>query len=143
MKFKLLNEGAQKTFAIILDNNEHVMACLKDFAVKHNIHAAQFTAIGALRQAVLGFFKFDMKDYKKIYIDEQTEVLNMSGDISIYKNEPMLHVHVVLGKEDGTAHGGHLMEGIVHPTLEVILTESAGHLNRQMDDSVGIPLIKI
>lgn len=52
-------------------------------------------------------------------------------------------MHVVVGKEDGTAHGGHLLKVNVHPTLEIILTESFEYLERKMDDESGIPLIKI
>ena len=35
-----------------------------------------------------------------------------------------LHIHIVLGTRDGTARAGHLGEGHVRPTLEVVLTES-------------------
>ncbi|HEY5390549.1 MAG TPA: DUF296 domain-containing protein [Hanamia sp.] len=54
-----------------------------------------------------------------------------------------MHAHVVLGRKDGTAHGGHLMKGIAHPTLEIILNESPEYLKREMDRDSGIPLIKI
>jgi predicted DNA-binding protein with PD1-like motif len=50
---------------------------------------------------------------------------------------------VVLGKRDGTAHGGHLIKAIVHPTLEIILNESPAYLKREMDKESEIPLIKI
>jgi predicted DNA-binding protein with PD1-like motif len=96
-----------------------------------------------LSEATLGFFNFEIKDYKKINVNEQTEVLSLLGDVSLYNNKPKIHAHIVLGKEDGTAHGGHLLEGTVHPTLEIILTESPAHLERQMDEEIGIPLIKI
>ena len=32
--------------------------------------------------------------------------------------------HVVLGLSDGTTRGGHLIEGRVFPTLEVVVTEN-------------------
>ena len=63
-------------------------------------------------KATLGFFDFSIKDYKKIEIDEQVEVLNIAGDISLYKNEIKIHAHVVVGKSDGTAHGGHLLKAL-------------------------------
>ncbi len=37
--------------------------------------------------------------------------------------------------------GGHLLEGIVRPTLEVMLTESPAHLRRRHDPRFGIALI--
>lgn len=46
------------------------------------------------------------KDYKKIEIDEQTEVLNIAGAVSLYNDKIQIHAHAVPGKSDGTAHGG-------------------------------------
>lgn len=143
MKFKLLNDNGQKTFALILDTGDEVAACITNFAKEQKISAAQFTGIGAFSRATLGFFDTAEKAYKKIEVREQTEVLSLLGDLSLYKDEPKLHAHVVLGKRDGTAHGGHLIEGIARPTLEVILTESPAYLKRKMNDETGIPLIDV
>lgn len=143
MKYKLLNADAQKTFAIILSSGEEAMQCLQSFAKEQKLKASQFNAIGAFSKATLGFFDFKIKDYAKIEINEQVEVLNIAGDISLYKNEIKIHAHVVLGKKDGTAHGGHLLKAIVHPTLEIILTESQAYLCRELDNNSGLPLIKI
>ena len=143
MKYKLINDAAQKTFAIILEYNDEATSCLLSFAKEANIKAAQFTAIGAFSEATLGFFDFKIKDYKKIAVQQQVEVLACTGDISVYNDEPKVHAHIVLGKEDGSAHGGHLLKGIVHPTLEVILTESPSYLERMHDEISGIPLISL
>lgn len=143
MKFKLLNNEHPKTFAVVLDSSDEVMQCLESFAKQQNLKAAQFNAIGAFSKATLGYFDFSVKDYIKIEIDEQVEVLNITGDISLYKNETKVHAHAVVGKKDGTAHGGHLLKGIVHPTLEIILIESPSYLKREMDEDSHIPLIKI
>jgi predicted DNA-binding protein with PD1-like motif len=143
MKFKLLNNDKQKTYAVILDSGEEVMQCIRTFAKQQNLKASQFSAIGAFSKATLGFFDFNIKDYKKIEVSEQVEVLNITGDISLYKSEIKTHAHVVVGNEDGKAYGGHLLKATVHPTLEIILTESPVYLERQMDEDSGIPLIKI
>jgi uncharacterized protein len=54
---------------------------------------------------------------------------------------PKVHTHVVVGKADATAHGGHLIEGAVRPTLEVVLTEAPRHLRRRHDAESGLALI--
>jgi predicted DNA-binding protein with PD1-like motif len=48
---------------------------------------------------------------------------------------------VVVGKSDGTAHGGHLLEAHVWPTLEVIVVESPQYLQRKYDPATGLTLI--
>ena len=143
MKSKLIHEGEQKTFAVIFDKGDEVVQELTQFAKQHDLTASHFTAIGALRNAVLGFFELASRDYKKIPIDEQVEVLSMIGDIALSRGEPKLHAHAVLGKSDGTTCGGHLLQAHVWPTLEVVLTESPSHLRRKLDEETGLALIDI
>jgi predicted DNA-binding protein with PD1-like motif len=142
MKAKLIHEAEQKTFAVILDKGDEFVDTLTRFAKDHKLDASQFTAIGAFRSAVLGFFDREKKDYEKIQIDEQVEVLSLLGDITLSGNEPKLHAHVVVGKADGTAHGGHLLKAEVWPTLELILTESPAYLRRRVDPETGLALIE-
>ena len=137
MKGKLISEGAQRTFAVILDTGDEAMACLTAFAREHRLSASQFTALGAFRDCVLGYFDWQKKDYRRIPIDEQVEVLALIGDIALGDGAPQLHAHVVLGKADGSAHGGHLLEAHVRPTLEVIITELPAHLQRRSDPETG------
>ena len=143
MNFKLLNDDKQKTYAIVLESGEEAMEQILAFAKKEKLNASQFTAIGAFSETVTGFFDFSIKDYQKTIFNEQMEVLALIGDISMYKDQYKIHGHVVLGRKDGTAHGGHLIKGIAHPTLEIILNESPEYLKRKMDNDSGIPLIKI
>jgi uncharacterized protein len=60
---------------------------------------------------------------------------------TVEDGRPKVHAHVVVGKADGTAHGGHLIEGHVRPTLEVVLTEAPRHLEWRHDDVSGLALI--
>jgi uncharacterized protein len=143
MKGKLISEGPQRTFAVILDTDDEAVQCLTAFAKEHRLSASQFTALGAFRDCVLGYFDWEKKDYARIPIEEQVEVLALVGDIALNDGEPKLHPHVVVGKSDGTAHGGHLLEAHVRPTLEVIITESPVHLQRQSDRETGLALIRL
>ncbi len=70
-------------------------------------------------------------------------MLSLVGDIALDKGEPKVHAHVVVGRLDGTAHGGHLLEGHVRPTLEVTLVESAVQLRRRHDPASGLALIAL
>lgn len=143
MNFKLLNDDKQKTYAIILESGEEAMEQILAFANEKKIAASQFTAIGAFNETVVGFFDFSIKDYKKTHFNQQMEVLSLTGYITVFKDEYKVHGHIVLAKEDGTAYGGHLIKGMVHPTLEIILNESPVYLKREMDKEIGIALIKI
>src|SRR5947209_17427780 len=129
MRAKLLNEHPEKTYALIFETGDEVMKNLEIFAREKQLACSHFTAIGAFAEATLGYFDWNKKDYKRIPVREQVEVLSLVGDVARdEQGKPKLHAHVVLGKSDGTAHGGHLMEAVVRPTLEVILVESPEHL---------------
>jgi hypothetical protein len=88
------------------DTGDEDVRCLTEFAKEHRLSASQFTALGAFRDCVLGYFDWEKKDYTRIPIQEQVEVLALVGDIALNDGEPKLHPHVVVGKADGTAHGG-------------------------------------
>ena len=110
----------------------------------NHLGGSHFTAIGAFQDVTLGYFDWQTKQYRRIPVHEQVEVLSLLGDIALdEKGGPKVHAHVVVGKSDGTAHGGHLMEAHVRPTLEVILTESPRHLQRRHDEASGLALIRV
>jgi predicted DNA-binding protein with PD1-like motif len=140
MKTKILERG---TFAVVFDKGDEVMSGLASLARQKGLGASHFTAIGAFRDVMLGFFNRAEKNYDKISIAEQVEVLSLIGGIAVGNGAPQVHAHVVVGKADGTAHGGHVLEAHVWPTLEVILTESPKHLRRKFDPETGLALIDV
>jgi uncharacterized protein len=139
---KLLHETAGiRTFALVLDTGDESMARVAAFAEEQDLDAADFTAIGAFSRAVVAYFDLERKDYQPIPVDEQVEVLSIVGHVTREPGGRNVHAHAVLGKRDGTTVGGHLLEGHVRPTLEVVLTESPAHLRRRKDDETGLALI--
>ena len=145
MQARQIHEAdGQRTFAVVLDAGDEVMACLEAFAVEHRIAAAQITAIGAFSEATLAFWDGARKEYLKIPVEDATEVVAMLGDVSVMEDgKPKLHLHAVLGRRDASTLGGHLLKGTVEPTLEVVLTESPAHLRRVHDPEKGLPLIRL
>ena len=142
MKTTLLHEHqGLRTFAVVLATGDEVMASLTSFATEHRLATTQFTAIGALSRVVVAFFDWESRRYQNIPIDEQVEVLSLLGDITLDADKPKVHAHIVLGKADGSAHGGHLVEAVARPTVEIILTETPTHLRRRFDPASGLPLI--
>jgi len=143
MKSKLLNRGPESTWALIFDGGDEVMQHLQQFAREKKLSGSRFTAIGAFSDVTVGYFNIEKKDYKRIPIREQVEVLSLIGDIASDSGEPKIHAHVVVGKSDGSAWGGHLVEAHVRPTLELILTETPVHLRRKWDAAAHLALIEL
>jgi len=128
-------------YVIVLDPGDEAIATLSEFSRREGLSAAQVTAIGAFEGATVGWYDRRRRQYRRIVVDEQCEVLSLAGDVAIGDEEPQLHVHAVLGLADGSTRGGHLLEGRVWPTLEVIIRESPAELRKTFRPEVGLALI--
>jgi uncharacterized protein len=144
MRSKLLHdENGLRTFAVVFDKEDDVRKLLLEFANANRFGDAHLTAIGAFSEVTLGYFDRQRKDYKKIPLKEQVEVLSFSGNIVLEEGKPRLHAHIVVGKSDGSAHGGHFLDGKVWPTLEMVISELPVHLHRAKDEETGLALIRL
>lgn len=144
MKSKQLYENnGLRTFALIFDKGDAVREKLVEFATANRFSNVQITAIGAFSEVTLGYFDRRQRDYTNIPVKEQVEVLSFAGNIAQKEGKPLLHAHVVVGKSDGTAMGGHFLGGKVWPTLEMVVTELPVQLTRALDEETGLPLINL
>jgi predicted DNA-binding protein with PD1-like motif len=143
MNSKMIAEAeGQKTFLLVLDPGEEAFSAITEFAKAEEIRAASLTALGAFERATVAWFDLATKEYLKIPVEQQVEVLSLVGDIAEDdQGAPSLHAHAVLGLRDGTVRGGHLMEATVRPTLEVTVVEAPSHLRRRKRPELGIALI--
>ena len=109
MHYKLVDEKP-KTFILVFETNDELARGLKDFASEQKLASASFKAIGALSSVKLGWLNWETKQYEpSVSLHEQVELLSLIGDIALKDGEPQVHAHAVVGKRDGTAHGGHLL----------------------------------
>lgn len=144
MKHRTFTEGDLRTLVAVFDAGDEVLAGLKSLAAEESLAAASLTAIGAVEGATLGWYDLDAQEYRSIPVSEQAEVLSLVGDIARGPDGgPAVHAHAVLGLRDGSTRGGHLLEAVVRPTLEVVLTESPGHLAKTFRPEFGLALIDL
>jgi predicted DNA-binding protein with PD1-like motif len=143
MKSKLLLESPERTWVLVFATGDEVISKLTDFAREEGLAGTRFTGIGGLSEAVLGYFRWEKKQYERIPVKEQVELLSLAGDIAVGEDGPRVHAHVVFGRSDGTALGGHLLEGHVRPTLELTLTDAPRRLVRRHDPASGLALIDL
>jgi predicted DNA-binding protein with PD1-like motif len=144
MRWKPLTDSPLRQYVLVFGSGDEVMAELLDFSREQELSAASLTGIGALSEATVAFFDPAKKDYDEVPIAEQTEVLSLIGNVALNEaGDRQLHLHVVLGKRDGTALGGHLLRAEVRPTLEVVLSESPPDLRRRSDEESGLALIDL
>ena len=144
MRHKLLEDiGGRRKFVLALEAGEDAVATITAFAQAQHLGATSLTGIGAFAHSSLGYFNPGTGEFRQNDITEQTEVLSMIGNIAVQDDGThKMHVHVVLGCIDATTRGGHLIEGSVRPTLEIVLEESPAHLARGLDAKSGLVLLQ-
>lgn len=142
MKSTQLTDNGGGSYALIFATGDEVIGGLRDFFREKNFGAAHFTAIGAFSSAVLAYFDWEKKGYVKIPLDEQVEVVVLTGDMAWKDDKPAVHAHAVLGRRDGSTRGGHLISARVRPTLEVMVSVG-GALKKRIDPESGLALISI
>lgn len=131
----------RQSYALVFAAGDEAKSELERFAREHELSAAYFTGIGAFSAVTLGYFDWEKKEYQPIEIREQVEVASLTGDVALKDDRPEVHAHLVVGDARGHAHAGHLIEGHVRPTLELVLTESPAELRKLVDEETGLALI--
>lgn len=144
MRHRLIAEsGGRRTFAVTCEIGEEAVSLLTRLAAELKLAASEVTGIGGFQRATLGYFDFDTSTFHENRVDQQVELLSLIGNIALTEEgTPKLHAHVVLGCADATTRGGHLVEAIVRPTLEVIIQENPAHLERKHDKKTGLILLQ-
>jgi len=123
MQVKLLSTSGQvKTYVLIFAKGDEVMSGLLEFAQKYNVKSAHYQAIGDALSAQIGVYDYGRKQFKVIPITEPVEVTSLTGDIAVLNGKPAPHAHLTLAAPDGSVRGGHLLELVIGPTLELFMT---------------------
>jgi hypothetical protein len=144
MQFSKLNSNSSlSVYILCFDKGEMFVEGMVGFAKREGLSGGSFIGLGAFSRGELAFFNRDTNEYDPIPVDEQVEVLNVNGNIALFEGEPRIHAHAILSRPDGTTIGGHLVEGVVWPTLELTVFETDGTIEREIDEETGLALIRI
>lgn len=141
MQWRSVENASGKVYAVVFDAGDIFPDQLLSFAKQNRLFGGCFAAVGAFSRVTLGFFDLGSKEYKHNEVDEQVEVASLLGNIAAFNDQPKIHAHVVVGRSDGTAMAGHLIEGIVRPTLEIFVYDSNMRLTRETEVKTGLPLM--
>ena len=142
MQAKLVKDTpGEQIYSIIFYKDDDVMSGLTDFAIAHKVSDAHFTAIGAVSGATLAWLDIPKKMYSRIAVTQQVEVVSLIGDIAVFNGVPVVHMHAVLCKPDGSTAAGHVFELISNPTVEVFMTVDTTPLKKKADNASGMKLI--
>lgn len=133
-------------YVIKLDLGEKIRGTLTKFLEQEKIQAGFLYGLGAVSQAEIAHYPLSEKRYNNQNFEGEFEVTNITGNIAMVENRPFLHMHITLGDRKETGYkifGGHLVEGTVAPTLELLLTALPGTITRKFDERTGLKLLDL
>lgn len=121
MKVKKLNKG---NYLVRVDLGEEINESLVSFLKLEEINFGAIRGIGAAKDVELGYLDMATKQYVRKKIDEELEILSLSGNITNKEGAPFLHMHGVFSDREFRVHGGHFFKGTVSCTGEFTITLS-------------------
>ena len=139
MKSKKIND----TCIIRLDRGEKLLETLKDFCSKNKISCGYFLGIGSLDYAELAHYIVKTRKYTSEMYKQPLEIVNLNGNITTMNSEVYLHCHATLSDVNMEAIAGHLKEGVIGATAEIVLVKLDAEINRKFDDSIGLNLMEL
>jgi predicted DNA-binding protein with PD1-like motif len=122
---------------------EHVFDPLLEWLASERIGYATLAGLGAVSHARVAFLNATNWKYEEHQLDEQLEVVSLIGNASLKDGRPFLHVHATLGRRDLTVVGGHLVDLVVNPNLEVVLQPERTPIDRVLDESCGLYVMQL
>jgi predicted DNA-binding protein with PD1-like motif len=140
MKYKKVGN----TYLIRLEKGESVMKKLHEFCEKEGIRSGHFSGIGGLEWLEIAYYKIEDKKYhSKVFDRPPMELLSLKGNVSVHEGKTKIHAHVLVGDRKFKVFGGHLKDGVVLPTCEIVLTRFGEIVERKMDSETGLPLLDL
>jgi len=139
MKFKKIKDN----YFIRLERGEKIIENLKNFCAKQKIKCGYFFGIGALDRVELAHYIVENKKYTSKMLNEPLEIINMSGNITTFGNDVYLHCHITLSDDEMNAIAGHLKEGKISATCEIVLIKLNAKINRKHDEFIGLNLMDL
>ena|SRR6187402_1004471 len=123
-------------FFMVLEDGDNIFQQLEGMMKAEEIPAATISGIG-FGNFTFGYFDFEKKDYQpKVF--EEVELAAMVGSLAWQHDNPSIHIHGVITRSDFTAHGGHMLEGVVSKgTVEITIIVHNEKFERIKDKAMG------
>ena len=128
---------------IVLRRGEGIIEKLAEFLANESIRSGCITGIGAVSRVELGHFSLETKKYSTRVLERPLELVSLTGNVAMKGEERIIHCHAALGDEEMRLCGGHLVEGVVSATCELVLTEYTSEVAKSADPDTGLNLMHL
>lgn len=138
MEYKRLGNS----IVVRAQKGEEVVSLLTRLIDEEKITCGRVTGIGATDKITIGLYSVDTQEYRKVTIEEEMEILSLSGNLTRKDGAPYVHVHGSFATLD-KVYGGHVNEVWISATAEIIIDVIDLVVEREIDKETGLNLIKL
>ena len=138
-----LSDGSTGRILARLDPGDEILTSVKDLARREAIPSGFVSGLGAVEGITLAFYDRSKRVYEETRLEEELEVVSMTGNIAWIGDEPIVHLHGVVSRRDATTAAGHFMRGIVSATLEVMVIVNPERIYRRAAPEIGLNLLDL
>ncbi|MFW9820537.1 MAG: PPC domain-containing DNA-binding protein [Candidatus Thorarchaeota archaeon] len=139
-----IESNSKRIIVAKIEPNEDLIDSIVTLVNKYNIKSGIINCIGALKKFTIGFYDINSRDYNLKTFEEYVELISCIGNISYKDKDPVIHLHVSLGRSDYTVIGGHLSQpSIISVTGEVKIIEIEQKLLRAEDPQFKLSLLDL
>ena len=123
---KVFNFAPGGIHLLSLSEGDDLVQSLTTFARSNGILAATITFLGSVSRADLSWYDPAAGDYRTFVLEEQMEVAGGTGNISLFEDQPLVHVHAVFADSTGATRSGHINTGTIVFAMEATVHELIG-----------------
>lgn len=136
-------QAVEGGYVVRVERDEELIAALKTLMEQEQIGSGTVTGLGATSFARLGIYDVEARVYVDRTFEGVHELCNLTGSLSWHEGAPFPHVHMVLSDFELRAIGGHCFEALAGATIEVFVRSFEERIDREMDDDLGLHLLKL
>lgn len=128
-------------YVLSIKTGSNLTKTFEDFVQKEKIQVGSISGIGAVNSATLRFYNPATQKYVTKTFNEQMEISNLTGNISMKDGKQYLHLHATLGREDYSAIAGHLLTATINGAGEFWVEDlPTASISRVYDKETGLQI---
>ena len=124
-----------------IEKGEEIITTFKEICKLHDIKSGFINGLGAAEDVQIAYYNVETKQYEHKQLSGDFEIVSLSGTISVFDNEPHIHLHIALSDADFNMIGGHLDHALVSLTCEFMINGFDAEIQRKLDTETGLNLL--
>ena len=130
-------------YQLRLEAGDELIATVTGLAEREGIGYASLTGLGAVESISLAYLNRETRKYETHVLDEQLELLGVTGNITLKDAKPFPHVHASVSDRSLHVYGGHVMAATAWPNVEIWIRREAEGVSRVPDEASGAALMDL